>query len=64
MLTAAQIQQAIDALPSHRKDLKRNLENTLDLVKRGIAIKETAPIWVQAQNVIFVSRVDVEISKD
>lgn len=58
LLTREQVVESLTALPTHRRDLRDALWNMLSLMKRGIEIQDTAPAWVQAQNVIFVNSID------
>jgi hypothetical protein len=62
-LTTEMLEDAIEQVPAHRTNLRRDLRNTLDLVRRGIPIKSNAPVWIQAQNVIFVSKIDGELEE-
>ena len=58
LLTREQVVETLTALPAHRRDLRDALWNMLSLMKRGIEIQDTAPAWMQAQNVIFVNSID------
>lgn len=58
LLTRDQVQNALVECPTHRRELRDALWNMLSLMKRGIEIQDTAPAWVQVQNVIFVSKID------
>jgi hypothetical protein len=64
MITPAQIQNAIAECPRHRIDIRMRLRALLFHAKRGIEIKDNAPAWIEAQNVIFVSKVDKGTSDD
>lgn len=57
-LTREQVVETLTALPTHRRDLRDALWNMLSLMKRGIEIQDSAPAWVQAQNVVFVNSID------
>lgn len=58
LLTRDQVQEALVKTPTHRREIRDALWNMLSLMKRGIEIQDTAPAWVQAQNVIFVTSID------
>jgi hypothetical protein len=58
LLTRDQVQEALVNCPTSRHDIRDGLWGMLSLMKRGIEIKDTAPLWIQAQNVIFVSKID------
>lgn len=58
LLTVKQITDALAEIPAHRSDLRRGLKKTIDLIERGVPVKNTAPIWLQTKNVIFVSKID------
>lgn len=64
LLTREQVVESLTALPTHRRDLRDALWNMLSLMKRGIEIQDTAPAWVQAQNVIFVNSIDKGEAED
>lgn len=63
-LTAEQVTEAIGRLPKHRVSLRKSLMLMLSLIERGKEVKDTAPAWVQARNVIFVTSVDAGESED
>lgn len=58
LLTVKQITDALAELPAHRRDLRRALKNTIDLIERGVPVKTTAPVWEITKNVLFVSKID------
>ena len=58
LLTVEMITDALAELPAHRSDLRRGLRETIDLIERGIPVKDKCPLWLQTKNVIFVSKID------
>jgi hypothetical protein len=63
-LTAEELRAAMRELPAHRRDLRDSLKTALSLVGRGFTVREDAPAWRQVQNVIAVSKVDVDFDAD
>jgi len=63
-LTAEQVRQAIEEIPAHRRGLREDALATLRLIERGITVKDSAPVWRQIQNVVFVSKIDVDGETD
>lgn len=63
-LTPEMLEEAIRELPKHRTDLINSARSSLSLVRRGIPIKTNAPVWIQIQNVIFVSKIDVDFDDE
>lgn len=58
LLTPEQVTEAVGLLPKHRVALRSSLVRTMEMIERGIEIKETAPVWIQTKNVILASSVD------
>lgn len=58
LLTVEMITEALAELPAHRRDLRRALKNTIDLIERGVPVKTTAPVWETTKNVLFVTKID------
>jgi hypothetical protein len=56
-LTVEQLEQAIKELPKHRTDLIESAKRGLRLIKSGCTIRDNAPMWIQIQNVIYVSKI-------
>jgi hypothetical protein len=63
-LTVEEIESTLRELPAHRRDVRRDLESTLRLVRRGITIRDNAPSWIRARNVVFVDEGELDDSTE
>ena len=65
-LTKEQIDGVIKDLPDEiyrAKEVKRQLRLTCEYIKRGIVIYNDAPVWIQAENMAFIHKIDQDISE-